>query len=470
MALLRVNNGKIVGPDNESVFLRGVCLGGWLNFENFILGFSGVESVFRKTFLDMQGADKYIAFINAFYDNFICETDIKFLSELGVNAFRLPVNFRMIEEFEEWKICGKEGFFYVDKAITWAKKHGMYIILDLHAAPGCQNSRWHSDNISSAALLWDSRHYQESVCKIWQRISERYRNEDTIAGYDLLNEPEAEDSEKLRLMYEEIIRCIRSNRDNHIIFIEGNKRGEDFDALDNLPFENIAFSTHNYMAATLEASCYPGKFKNTYIDKSCIEKAFLKRNEWILKRELPSYVGEFGVLLDGDATNPQEGDLARINALSDFIKILNDYDQHWTLWSYKDLIHQGLLVSSGSSEYRKRVDTFLRVKKSLSLDPFVARKSGCLFDHATNIVERISAAVHKEFAGYDLNYNSLLVALSEQNIATSAGNFLVPLFVDGLGDLNSKEMRRVVKEAFAFEFCERRDELIEVLKNSLNTT
>ena len=36
------------------------------------------------------------------------------------------------------------GLAYLDKAFEWGKKHGIAIMVDLHAAPGSQNGNDHS--------------------------------------------------------------------------------------------------------------------------------------------------------------------------------------------------------------------------------------------------------------------------------------------------------------------------------------
>jgi hypothetical protein len=467
MDRLRVRGKDIVGPDNRKVFLRGVCLGGWLNLENFLLGFSGTESALRAAFLRELGPESSGAFFKAFHDSFVTEADFGFLRQLGATAVRLPVNYRMIEGAGEWDSYGIDGFSYIDSAVEWGVSNGIYIILDLHAAPGCQNRRWHSDNATSSALLWSSTYYQDLTCGIWRRISERYKGEATIAGYDLLNEPEADEGKSLRSLYDRIIQTLRSNGDEHIVFLEGNRRGEDFTHFDDIPGGNIAFSTHNYSGATLLGRRYPGMLGGDHVDKGFLERAFQKRNAWVLEREVPSFVGEFGVLLDGSVGSPLQADLSRIHALKDFLEVLNAHEQHWTLWSYKDLVHQGLLVASESSSYRKALSGFLKLKEELALDTFIARKSGGVSLYARTIVDRIAELVGRGLGDYSLNYQSLLVELGEQNLAVTVGNFLLPLFVAAVSGFTPAQMNPLLNEAFGFEHCERRHELIDVVRNAL---
>lgn len=40
---LEIRNGKICNASGEQVQLRGTCVGGWMNMENFINGYPGSE-------------------------------------------------------------------------------------------------------------------------------------------------------------------------------------------------------------------------------------------------------------------------------------------------------------------------------------------------------------------------------------------------------------------------------------------
>ncbi len=45
---LRTSGTKIVDGSGAEIRLRGVCVGGWLNMENFITGYPANESMMRK--------------------------------------------------------------------------------------------------------------------------------------------------------------------------------------------------------------------------------------------------------------------------------------------------------------------------------------------------------------------------------------------------------------------------------------
>ncbi|MCL6572044.1 MAG: glycoside hydrolase family 5 protein [Bacillus sp. (in: Bacteria)] len=237
------------------------------------------------------------------------------MAEIGINVVRIPFNYRHFESDMKPGKYLSSGFLYLDRAIEWAKKYGIYIILDLHAAPGWQNQGWHSDNPYGFSLLWVNRHFQERVKNLWTYIANYYKNEPKVAGYNLLNEPNAPNIEILNRLYREWVEAIRTVDRKHIIFLEGNRYSQVFDGLDEPFDDNIVYSSHNYTIVTHNARRYPGEVGNIYADPNWMEKIFLERNSWILNRNLPGWVGEFGALFDGLVNAPSNADHARLNAL-----------------------------------------------------------------------------------------------------------------------------------------------------------
>ena len=65
----------------------------------------------------------------------------------------------------------------------------MYLILDLHAAPGGQGYNADiSDYDDSKPSLWESKENRDKTVAFWKKIAERYKDEPWIGGYDLINE------------------------------------------------------------------------------------------------------------------------------------------------------------------------------------------------------------------------------------------------------------------------------------------
>ena len=463
MQYLHTEGKNIVQDDGRRIFLRGTCIGTWLNLESFMTGHVGNESHVRDTLALVLGQERADAFIGGFLDNFITEDDFRYMAQIGMNVARIALNYRYLEDDAAPGAYKPDGFRYLDKAVEWAKKYGVYIIVDLHALPGWQNNRWHSDNPHGYTLLFSQKTYRTRAIELWRHIARHYVQEPAIAGYDLMNEPEAADARELTGLYEEIIAAIRETGDRHIIFLEGNDRGMDFDGLERLEGENVGFSSHNYNSVTLNSCAYPGMLLGKYTDRSTLERMFLHRTGWLLKRNAPSWVGEFSTIFDGDVYHPTQADVARLKALRDELEIFNAYEQHWTIWSYKDIGYVGLSVPDPECEYMRRVRPIVELKNKLSLDCFISRRHGGVFRHAQDLIDEMATLIGDTLHDFSLDYSSLIKTLGEEAISSALSRFLSPLYAQAFADMSAEEIRQMMAEAFLWKNTVRRGSLEEIL-------
>ena len=82
----------------------------------------------------LSGKKKYL-------DVYIAKDDIHYLKSIGMNSIRIPFNYRL---FTNENYMGSNdatrGFTYLDRVIGWCKAEGLYVILDMHCAPGGQTA------------------------------------------------------------------------------------------------------------------------------------------------------------------------------------------------------------------------------------------------------------------------------------------------------------------------------------------
>ena len=167
--------------------IKGVNIGSWLLMEGYILGGRNIpESEFKHYFKKENGAKGLREFERSYRDNFITENDFQNIAAMGANTIRIPFNCRLIET--RAYVYSEEGLSYLDKALVWAKKYNLGVILDLHAAAGAQNCDWHGDS-DGKAHLWERKEYQERTYALWEKIADRFRDNTALIGYDVLNEP-----------------------------------------------------------------------------------------------------------------------------------------------------------------------------------------------------------------------------------------------------------------------------------------
>jgi len=332
MKKLKIHKGKIVQADNNKpVYLRGCNLGGWLMMEAYFLHTPNlpVKDLTRQL-LPAIGKKGVEDFYKKFRDNFIVEADLKRIASFGLNVVRLPFHHGLIEK-TPFKY-DKEGLTYLDRAISWAKKYGIYVILDLHGAAGSQNHDWHSDSYGEA-LLWKDKKNQERTYALWEFLANRYKNETAVAGYDLLNEAVIADHVLLNKFYNNIIKAIRKNDKNHILFIEGNKWAQDLECLEFFEDDNYALSIHFYEPIQFTFNMtphltYPLKGQQGNWDKSVTAAMHAKYAKLAATHQAPIFVGEFGV-------NYRNGFYKEENWVKDTVQVFNSLGFHWTYWTYK---------------------------------------------------------------------------------------------------------------------------------------
>ncbi|KAG9078288.1 hypothetical protein FS749_009731 [Ceratobasidium sp. UAMH 11750] len=153
LGVLRLQGSQIIGSDGKPVLLRGAGLGGHLNMENceyllteatcrltrvpiVITGYPGHESDMRKAVKKVLGQEKYDYFFDRFLEYFFTEKDAEFFASLGLNCIRIPFNYRHFEDDLNPGVYNERGFQWLDRIINICGHHGIYTILDLHAAPG----------------------------------------------------------------------------------------------------------------------------------------------------------------------------------------------------------------------------------------------------------------------------------------------------------------------------------------------
>ncbi|MFH1428859.1 MAG: glycoside hydrolase family 5 protein [Candidatus Margulisiibacteriota bacterium] len=454
--MLKVNKDQIVDVNNQPVMLRGVCLGGWLNMENFITGYPGNESAFRKEVGRVLGPDLAKVFFKKFLDYFITESDIRFLSELGVNAVRLSFNYHHFEDDNYPLKFFESGFYYLDRALNWCKQYGIYVILDLHSAPGWQNPDWHCDNPSGCTLLWGQKPYQDRVVALWQFIARRYKDEAQIAGYDLLNEPVVDDIEVLNGFYQRLILAIREIDQEHIIFVEGNWYSSRFAGLDAFNDPNVAFSSHHYINPAVVTSAYLKDIPPEEYEYSVLEKAYDEKNAFIREQQKPCWVGEFGLVFEGN-----EFDDIRLKIAAGQFEIMNKRRDHWTLWTYKDIGCMGSVYLDEDSLWMKKTAAGRALKRDITADtwPVDRDRTNGAIDKLRELIRSVPA-----FARYDDDRVSW--QLNRAVRGTLLSGLVLPVFAEQFKGLDEDGIDQLMK-SFLFENCIQRKAYIDLLKEYL---
>ena len=264
---LHTKGQYIVNENNENIILRGLGLGGWMVQEGYMLqtgNFAGPQHVIKQKITDLIGTENTTAFYDTYKANGITKEDIDSLAAWGFNSVRLPMHYNLytpaIEEETNGEITWlEEGFTMTDQLLEWCAENKMYLILDLHATPGGQGKDANiSDYDSTKPSLWESEANQKKMIALWKKLANRYKNNTWIGGYDIINEPnwnftgtnkngcDETSNIPLRKLMIEITEAIREVDKNHIIIIEGNCWGNNYEGIFPLWDDNMVISFHKY--------------------------------------------------------------------------------------------------------------------------------------------------------------------------------------------------------------------------------
>ncbi len=309
---VKIQGHDLVKPNGEELFIQGTNLGNWLNPEGYMFGFSRTNSAWMidLLFKEAVGPDCTAEFWQQFKDNYVTRADIDFIASQGANTIRLPFNYKLFTDEDYMGQTGqKDGFERIDSVVSWCKANNLYLILDMHDCPGGQTG----DNIDDGhgyPWLFESEKSQQLFCDIWRQIADRYKQETTILGYELMNEPIAhyfanKDSlyQLLQPLYKRCVSTIREVDPNHIILLGGAHWNSFFWMLNDATYDDkLMYTCHRYGGpATKEAITHYINFRDSI--------------------NRPMYMGEFG-------HNTMEWQ-------SDFVKVLKANNIGYTFWPYK---------------------------------------------------------------------------------------------------------------------------------------
>lgn len=259
---------EIVDGKGNNVLLRGLGLGGWMVQEGYMLktsDFAGPQYKIKAKITDLIGEKNTAEFYDAYLKNGITKRDIDSLAAWGFNSVRLPMHYNLYTlPIEAEKVAGEntwldKGFKMTDDLLNWCEANKIYLILDLHAAPGGQGKDANiSDYDTTKSSLWESKANQDKMIAFWKKIAERYKDNPWIGAYDIINEPnwnftgtnqngcDEESNAPLRKLQVDITKAIREVDKNHLIFIEGNCWGNNYNGIFPLWDDNMALSFHKY--------------------------------------------------------------------------------------------------------------------------------------------------------------------------------------------------------------------------------
>lgn len=317
-----------VDDKGNQVILKGCNLGNWLLLEMGMGHWSDVPDhyQFEKTLIERFGQEQYDQWMDQYREGFIQDRDFDLIKSFGLNCVRVPIYYNVVLESDAPYAIRKDAFRWTDRLVEMAERHGIYVILDLHGAPGAQSVDQPAGRVGYNKL-WTDPVAQDGMVRFWQAMAERYHGSAVVAGYDILNEPygdfRTDNSAAMLSIARRAYQAIRQYDPRKVIFLPALIPGglDVYDTPEVHSWKGIGYTEH----------FYPGLFGSpgSLEDMAKFLKYRLDEKEAQIERlGGPFLVGEFNTVMHANGgvymTRMQYDRYARAGWAA-------------TLWSYKIL-------------------------------------------------------------------------------------------------------------------------------------
>ncbi len=331
-SFVRTAGKQIVDPQGNNLILRGLGTGNWMLQEGYMMQSADIaptEWQFRKKLIETMGVERTNQFYTRWHDNHFRKIDVDSMARWGFNSVRPALHYKIFTlPIEDEPVQGQhtwleDGFVRLDSLVAWCAANKMYVMFDMHGAPGGQGKDAAiADYDASKPSLWESELNKQKFIALWRKIAERYANNPWVAGYDLLNEtnwtfPEGNNSQMMDL-YQRTTRAIREVDNNHMVVIGGNWFSNDFSGLTPPWDNNMVYTFHKYW---------------TYNNTASIQWVLDLRNA----TNCPIWLGE-----TGENSNTW---------FTDCIELMETNNIGWAFWPVKKTGINNVLRANTNSDY-----------------------------------------------------------------------------------------------------------------------
>ena len=446
---VRTKGTQILDPKGKVLHLHGINLGNWLLWEGYLMmgdfNYQTHSQFYASIKNAFNGDDRKASeFEHQWRFHYVTEKAIQDLHTLGFNSVRVPFHYNMFLNTATNTLQDK-GFQYFDSLITWCRTYNMYVLLDMHAAPGYQNPGGHCDNVNSNATqpresvtFWDGNNISIAA-KVWKYIASRYVNEPIVWGYDLINEPVPQDGREYELFPSliEMRDSIRTVDTNHVIVAEGSWWGSDLHKLDWLDSEvqrltginsqwdkNLVYQTHHYSS-----------------DVSPLDERLARCN----KLKVPLILGEYG-----------ENNTHIIRTFTDWC-ITNKVGYY--VWSFKKMSHDKCLWTIPPNESYNKLKDVIKSSGSVSenlYDELIAFCKNNIVNGAQNILwhqdfyDAVSYNIVNKIKSNPNAYNTKQIEIT--NFSSFFTNALKDAELIQIFNINGEMLIELINAGQMFEF------------------
>lgn len=240
---------------------------------------------------------------------------------------------RDLAEYDQW-LAGELAD--LDRVLEACGRYGLKVVVDMHSPPGGRLA-------GSELAIFHEPQYQDHWVELWEMIARRYKGNQVIWGYDLVNEPvQHRPSPPGVADYLEgqvrVARAIRAIDPDMPIFIEANEwdSAAGFPELTPVDVPNVIYQVHMYTPGEYthqgvydkrHVFTYPGLINGVQWHKYRLRKCLQPVRDFQLAYNVHIYVGEFSAARWAPGA---------AEYLSDCIELFEEYGWDWTYHAYRE--------------------------------------------------------------------------------------------------------------------------------------
>eukprot|EP01136_Pigoraptor_vietnamica_P010522 Opistho-1_new@48236 len=306
---------------------------------------------------------------------FLDEAGVRELGRWGANHIRWQLTWEGFpysaadkankEEYRNWL---NGVLAHVDKMLPVCEELGIKVLIDLHTLPGGRMEDYNH-------RMFTDKAWQDEFVSIWKEIATKYKDNPTVWGYDIANEPQDGRVENGALnwptMASVVAHEIRAIDANHPIIVEA--RGGDLGTLERfqiIDVPGVVYSFHMYVPHSFthqnisgknKVFRYPGYVGLKRWNKEALRKVLYGIKDWQVKNNAQIYVGEFS------AIRWAPGDDA-YNYLKDCIDIFEENNWSWAYHAFRE--YHGWSVEHGNVKEDETTAKEATSRQQLFMDAF----------------------------------------------------------------------------------------------------
>ncbi|CAG8569297.1 5411_t:CDS:2, partial [Scutellospora calospora] len=206
------------------------------------------QVVDEYTFTKFLGYEEAKRQLNRHWTSWVTENDIEKLASYGLNHLRIPVGYWAFDKIPNEPFV-TDSFKYLLKAVRWAKKYGLNVIVDLHAAPGSQNGFDNSGR--QGPIEWQNGDNIQRTLNVIKNITETFsipEFKSTVTFIGVLNEPKSIINNQFNKFFKDAYKIIREINNNILLLYDATFLSFDdsIKFIDSSDFNHVVLDTHIY--------------------------------------------------------------------------------------------------------------------------------------------------------------------------------------------------------------------------------